>query len=148
MTIDELQERFNELRKKKWRTVYAKTPAEITGFYQCQQGDSLFFVSSERIFPLLASPILAFVSSDVMRPLLLSDIFFLVSSDAAATGRWHRPDSLEKMSAYQSNRTPEHGILCKRQWLLGILVCQAYWRSLPNDADSLCSSTASMHTAL
>ncbi len=26
----------------------------------------------------------------------------------AATGRWHRPDSLEKMSAYQSNRTPEH----------------------------------------
>lgn len=26
----------------------------------------------------------------------------------AATGRWHRPDSLEKMSSYQSNRTPEH----------------------------------------
>ena len=41
MTIDELQERFNELRKKKWRTVYAKTPAEITGFYQCQQGDRI-----------------------------------------------------------------------------------------------------------
>ena len=41
MTIDELQERFDELRKKKWRTVYAKTPAEITGFYQCQQGDRI-----------------------------------------------------------------------------------------------------------
>ena len=41
MNIDELQKRFNELRGKKWRTVYAKTPAEITGFYQCQQGDRI-----------------------------------------------------------------------------------------------------------
>ena len=32
MTIDELQERFNELRKKKWRTVSGHVKAEFTGF--------------------------------------------------------------------------------------------------------------------
>ena len=32
MTIDELQEQFNELRGKKWRTVSGHVKAEFTGF--------------------------------------------------------------------------------------------------------------------
>ena len=33
MDIDELQQKFNEMRKKKWRMVDGRQPVEITGFF-------------------------------------------------------------------------------------------------------------------
>ena len=42
MTIDELQERFNELRKKKWRTIAGKYPVTFTGFDAGGYGPQIF----------------------------------------------------------------------------------------------------------
>ena len=50
MTIDELQERFNELRAKKWRTVCTKTPAEVTGFYKYAVGDYIVVTSDDDLW--------------------------------------------------------------------------------------------------
>ena len=33
MNIDELQQKFNEMRRKKWRMVDGRQPVEITGFF-------------------------------------------------------------------------------------------------------------------
>ena len=50
MTIDELKERFNELRAKKWRTVCTKTPAEVTGFYKYAGGDYIVVTSDDDLW--------------------------------------------------------------------------------------------------
>ena len=50
MTIEELQERFNELRAKKWRTVCTKTPAEVTGFYKYAGGDYIVVTSDDDLW--------------------------------------------------------------------------------------------------
>ena len=42
MTIDELQERFNELRGKKWRTIAGKYPVTFTGFDVGGYGQQIF----------------------------------------------------------------------------------------------------------
>jgi hypothetical protein len=42
MTIDELQERFNELRKRKFRTIADKCPVTFTGFDVGGYGPVLF----------------------------------------------------------------------------------------------------------
>ena len=39
MTIDELQQKFNEMRGKKWRTVEGHIPATISGLWITLQGD-------------------------------------------------------------------------------------------------------------
>ena len=44
MNIDELQERFNEMRRKKWWTVDKGQPAEIVGFY-INHGVPMIFAS-------------------------------------------------------------------------------------------------------
>ncbi len=44
MNIDELQQKFNEMRKKKWRTVDKGQPAEIVGFY-INHGVPMIFAS-------------------------------------------------------------------------------------------------------
>jgi len=42
MTIDELQERFNELRGKKWRAIAGKYPVTFTGFDAGGYGPQIF----------------------------------------------------------------------------------------------------------
>lgn len=44
MNIDELQQKFNEMRGKKWRTTNGHFPAEISGFYKDKNGDSMIAV--------------------------------------------------------------------------------------------------------
>ena len=50
MIIDELNERFNDLRAKKWRTVCTKTPAEVTGFYKYAGGDYIVVTSDDDLW--------------------------------------------------------------------------------------------------
>ena len=44
MNIDELQQKFNDMRQKKWRTVDKGQPAEIVGFY-INHGVPMIFAS-------------------------------------------------------------------------------------------------------
>ncbi len=44
MNIDELQQKFNEMRRRKWRTVDGKQPVEIVGFY-INHGVPMIFAS-------------------------------------------------------------------------------------------------------
>ena len=48
MNIDELQQKFNEMRKKKWWTVGGKEPVEIAGFIRYGDDDCRIVVAYHR----------------------------------------------------------------------------------------------------